>query len=413
MYDVNDGTLWQSILQDHEELKDVFPTTPSSSLCSIMYSSGTTGTSKGVMISHQSFAYVGLQFSKSLVITFPQRFFSYLPLSHIAERAVLQMPALCTGSSISFAESLTSFNNDMIHSQPTMLGGVPRIWEKLQQGVVAKLSQKKLNVLLKLPIVNALVRKSIQKKLGVDKVEIFVSGAAPTPVWLLHWYKTIGITLREMYGMTENTVYGFFNSGEARFGTVGQACDGVQMRLGDGDEVLLKTKALMMGYYKDEETTASVFTADGFYRTGDEGVVDADGYLTLSGRIKDQFKTDKGKFISPTHLEMKLLLNTDIEQACVVGLGIPQPVSLVVLSESGKKKSEAAITESLTATLHDVNETVESYERLACAVIVDQSWTIENGLMTPSLKIKRNEVEKIYCSRYREWFDQAALVLWT
>ena len=168
----------------------------------------------------------------------------------------------------------------------------------------------------------------------------------------------------------------------------------------------------MAGYFKDPETTLSVFTPDGFLKTGDKGTIDEDGFLTITGRLKDQFKTDKAKFIAPAPIEIKLLANKDIEQVCVVGSGIPQPIALIVLSAAAKGKPVGAVGDSLAYSLTEINLSLENYERLAKAVILKEDWTIENGLMTPSLKVKRNEIEKIHLHRYSTWYRETSVVVW-
>ena len=168
----------------------------------------------------------------------------------------------------------------------------------------------------------------------------------------------------------------------------------------------------MTGYFKDPETTATVFTSDGFLKTGDKGTIDEDGFLTITGRLKDQFKTDKAKFIAPAPIETKLLANKDIEQVCVVGSGIPQPIALIVLSAAAKAKAVEVVVNSLAYSLTEINLSLENYERLAKAVILKEDWTIENGLMTPSLKVKRNEIEKIHLHRYSSWYRATAVVVW-
>ena len=175
---------------------------------------------------------------------------------------------------------------------------------------------------------------------------------------------------------------------------------------------MVRHGALMMGYFKDPETTRMVFTHDGFLKTGDKGSLDDDGFLTITGRLKDQFKTDKGKFIAPAAIEMKLLGNTDIEQVCVVGMGVPQPIALVNLSAAGKVKSKNEIAQSLTVSIAGANKELESFERIASAVIMKQPWTIENGMMTPTLKVKRNEVEKIHLPHYPKWYHEEGFVVW-
>ncbi len=410
-YGISEGTTWSSIVKGYEPLEKI--NLPSAEeVCTIMYSSGTTGMPKGVMLTHENFGYVGKQLAHGFKINSDERFFSYLPLSHIAERAVLEMPAIYSGSAIYFAESLDLFIDNLKYVQPTLMGGVPRIWAKLQEGVTKKLPDKKLKFLLGIPIVGSLIKRKIKAGLGFLNTKVFVSGAAPIPIGLLKWYASIGVELRELYGMTENTAYSHYNVDKVKIGTVGQPCPEVEVKFGDDDEILLKTRALLKGYYKDPETTASVFTSDGFFKTGDRGHADAEGFLTITGRIKDQFKTDKGKFISPTHIEMKLLLNPHLEQACVVGMGVPQPIALVTLSDAGKSKTKEEVEAGLHESLKNVNRSVESYEQLECIVILKKNWTIENGLMTPSLKVKRNEIEKIYLHRYHEWFFSKIVVIW-
>jgi long-chain acyl-CoA synthetase len=410
-YGPADGKPWSDFVSGRQPLSGR-PPRDAEEVATIMYSSGTTGTPKGVMLSFGALAYVGECVTKHLEITKPERFFSYLPLSHIAERALVQMVVLISGSQVSFTESLEKFAANLEQERPTIFGGVPRIWAKFQEGVLAKLPQKKLDRLLSIPIVRAIVKKSIQSKLGMAKARVIVSGAAPIPVTLLEWYKKLGIHISEMYGMTENTALSHANYPTIKIGTVGQAWPEVECKLDAQGEILIRHKALMKGYFKDPETTAMVFTPDGFLKTGDRGEIDAEGFLTITGRVKDQFKTDKAKFITPAKIEMMLLANTDIEQVCVVGTGIPQPVALVVLSAAGKKKQKGDIIHSLSSTLKETNPKLEDYEAVKRMIVMQESWTIENGFMTPTLKVKRNEVEKKYLSRYPVWYGQKSEILW-
>lgn len=410
-YGPAEGKSWNDILSSASAIKsDSAP--DASELATIMYSSGTTGTPKGAMLTHGAFGIVGSRVCQHLEITRPEKFFSYLPLSHIAERGLMEMTAITSGSTISFAESLDKFANNLREEQPTIFGGVPRIYAKFQEGVLKKIPQQKLERLLKIPLVSSFIKSSIRRKLGLSKARVIVSGAAPTPVSLLRWFMTIGIEIREAYGMTENTAFSHANYPANKIGTVGQPWPGVEVRLTNEGEILIKHDALMKGYFKDKETTTAVFTNDGFLKTGDQGSIDSEGFLSITGRVKDQFKTDKAKFIAPAPIEMKLLANTDIEQVCVVGMGIPQPIALTVLSAEGSKKSKDEILSTLSQQLSSINKHLESYEQIEKAIIIKEPWTMENGLMTPSMKVKRNEIEKIFISRYPIWYKQKEVVIW-
>lgn len=410
-YGPNEGTHWDELLQHPPLTENFLPV--AESLATIMYSSGTTGTPKGVMLTFKAFDFLGTSMTKNFGITKPERFFSYLPLSHIAERAYIEISVLYSGSNISFAESIEKFPANLQEVQPTLFGGVPRIFAKFQEGVLKKMPQPKLDRMTSIPVVGAMIKKAIRKKLGLSRVKLIIGGAAPIPVSILQWYQKIGLNIQEVYGMTENGGYSHGDHGSyLRFGTVGRAWQGIDSKLGEDGEILVKHPGLMTGYFKDAETTASVFTSDGFLKTGDKGFINKEGFLTITGRIKDQFKTDKAKFISPAPIEIKILANKDIEQVCVVGMGIPQPIALITLSALGKEKSKEEVSESIRATIETINPTLEHFEELEKAVILKEAWTIENGLMTPSLKVKRNEIEKIYLPTYPKWYKEKELVIW-
>jgi long-chain acyl-CoA synthetase len=411
LYGMNEGELWNDLLEKNPAAANIHP--DENSLASIMYSSGTTGFPKGIMLSFKAFEFVGQSMVEILLLSNKERFFSYLPLSHIAEKAYVEMVLIYSGGSVSFTESLEKFAANLQEVQPTAFGGVPRIYTKFQEGMVSKIPQKKLDRLLSIPFISTILKKTLRKKLGLGKARIIVCGAAPIPVTLLEWFKKIGIEVHEIYGMTENCGFSHGDHGKFfRFGTVGRPWKGVSCRLGDDGEILTKHPGLMVGYYKDPETTKQVFTSDGFLKTGDKGTIDSDGFLTITGRIKDQFKTDKAKFIAPAPIETRLLANKDIEQVCVVGVGIPQPIALIVLSAVAKGKPAESVSQSLHSTLSEVNHLLESYERLAKAVVLRDDWTIENGLITPSLKVKRNEIEKIHEHKYAAWYQETSMVIW-
>lgn len=411
-YDIEEDNSWEEWVQTHQPLTQAFQWNLKD-LLTIIYTSGTTGNPKGVMHTVEAFDSTVTQATKELNLSKHPNLFSYLPLSHIAERTGIEMIAIYDGGTLSFAESLELFPKNLMDTQPTTFFAVPRIWGKFKEKILEKLPQKKLDTLLSIPIINSLVRKSITRKLGLSKAEFIVSGAAPISADLVKWFEKLGIKIMQAYGMTEDCVYAHFNRhNDNRHGTVGKPLQGLTVKIAKDSEIRLKSKGNTIGYYKEPELSKQLFDEEGFLRTGDMGEISKDGFLTITGRTKDQFKTDKGKYIAPAPIEMKILQNPDVEQVCVVGMGVPQPMVLVVPSTLGRNKTKEQLAESLNNTISSINPTLESYETLEKAVVMKGDWTIENGLMTPSLKIKRNEVEKIHLPKYPVWFGLKGKVVW-
>lgn len=403
---------WEQLVRENPPLSSVFTWKPTD-LMTIIYTSGTTGNAKGVMHNAGTTVAVIKQATIDLDLPANPSLFSYLPLSHIAERIGIEMNALLNNGSLSFAESLDTFAHNLAEVQPSIFFGVPRIWAKFQEGILKKMDQKKLDLLLSIPLISSIIKKSIKKKLGLANSSYNISGAAPIATSLVQWFAKLGITIYQGYAMTEDCICSHFESKKAhRLGSVGKPLQGVKRKITEHGELCVHSVGLMQGYYKEPALTAAMFDQDGYLKTGDIGEYDHDGFLFITGRVKDQFKTDKGKYISPTPIEMKLMANKDIEHVCVVGMGIPQPIALITLSDAGKKKSTSEISQSLANTLHQVNPSLEVFEKLAKAVIMKESWTLENGLLTPTLKIKRNQVEKIHHDAYPHWFNQSGEVIW-
>jgi len=306
-----------------------------------------------------------------------------------------------------------TFAQNLSDTQPNYFIGVPRIWAKFQEKILEKVPQRKLDILLSIPVLGSLLKRKIKKGMGLGKASLFISGAAPLSVSILNWYQRLGITIYQVLGMTEDCVYAHFNRpGANKFGTVGKPMEGLKVKLSEEGELLVKSECLMKGYFKEPELTASMFDEEGYLKTGDTGVIDSEGFLTIIGRIKDQFKTDKGKYVSPAPIELELMQNADIEQVCIVGMGVPQPIALTVLSTMSKAKSKEAIAASLGASIQQVNVRLESHEKVNAAVILQEEWTVENGMMTPSFKLKRNEIEKKHLTNYPQWYHQNSVVVW-
>ena len=411
LYGNNEGELWEDIILQEEKLEPVNIQKPED-LHTIIYTSGTTGNPKGVMHSVHNFNFAVSTAIDTFSIPNHSRFFSYLPLAHVAERLATGTLGITVGGEFYFPESLDTFASDLENCQPLLFFAVPRIWTKFQEKILSKFPQKKLNVLLKIPVLNSIIKKKLKQKLGLSNAKIIVSAAAPLSPSIMHWYKKIGITILQGYGMTEDGCMSHFNLPNAnKIGTVGKPLPVAKVKLSYDGEICIKNDCLMLGYYKAPDITASVFDDEGYLKTGDIGEYDHDGYLTITGRVKDQFKTDKGKYISPAPLELELSKNTDIEQICIVGTGIPQPIALITLSELGRAKSREDLCEGLIETVNEVNPHFEKHEKIEKVVIMKEDWNVDNGLTTPTLKIKRNAVERIHQPYYKQWFEDSDKVI--
>ncbi|WNF48560.1 AMP-binding protein [Pseudomonas sp. SG20056] len=395
------GHGWHALLAAHQPLRDGHSQLPDE-LLSILYTSGTTGQPKGVMLSAKAFAIAGGRSVKELQITEQDQYFSYLPLSHAAERFLVEMTALYSGGRIAFVESLETFASDLRHVRPTVFFSVPRLWTRFQQGVLEKLPQPKLARLLGIPLIGGLVARKIRRGLGLDRARILVSGAAAIPRALLDWYQSIGITICEGYGMTEHLAYGCFNRpGQVRFGTVGRPMPGNELRIAENGEILLRCPSLMLGYYQDPEKTAETIS-DGWLHTGDKGEVDAAGYLKITGRVKDIFKTSKGKYIAPAPIEGEIAKNLWVEQVCLMGSNLDQPLALIELSPAAREQAREQVAADLAQTLQQLNNQLQPHERLSHFVLVREAWTVDNGCMTPTMKIRRNVLEARFADQLSE-----------
>jgi long-subunit acyl-CoA synthetase (AMP-forming) len=413
----NDFETWDDLVAKYPPLEGKVER-DADELATIVYTSGSTGRPKGVMLSFRNMAFAAAGGTQVLGVGSEERMLSYLPLAHVFERTFVELGSLYTGFQLFYAESLDTFVADLQRAQPTLFLSVPRLWVKFQQGVLHKLPKKKLERLLKIPVVSKIIKKKILKGLGLDKVKLAGSGSAPLSHDVLNWYRNLGLELLEGYGMTENFAYSHMNQpGRSRTGYVGEALPGVEVKFSEAGEILIKSPATMVGYYKDEEKTRETFTEDGFLKTGDKGEIDEMGRLKLTGRIKEMFKTSKGKYIAPAPIENRLMAHGAIEMVCVSGANQTQPHALVVLGEDLRPKAadesfRKEMELSFTNLLNEVNKAVDPHERLAFITVVSDEWSIENSFLTPTLKLKRNVVEDAYEQKVDNWYAQRRPVIW-
>jgi long-chain acyl-CoA synthetase len=412
-----DDPTWDDIIKEHEPITEDVKR-DLDEMATIIYTSGSTGLPKGVMHRFSAMEASANGIISALGINSTDRMLSYLPLAHSFERWAVEHNSFVAGIELFFAESLSTFVTDLRRAEPTLFISVPRLWQKFQLGVFQKMDPGKLDFLLKLPIVKGIIQKKVLTGLGLQHVRFAGSGSAPIPAELIDWYRKLGLELLEGYGMSENFNYSHVSRpGRVRAGYVGESYPGVDVRISGEGEIQIKSPGNMMGYYKAPELTAEVLPEDDYLCTGDRGEIDDLGRLKITGRVKEIFKTSKGKYVAPAPIENELLLNEWAEAAFVAGLGQPQPFGLVMLSEEGRKEAsnEAGrdkIAESVEATLAALNPTLDHHERLQLVAITDEEWTIENGLLTPTMKIKRAQVDDKYADSVQGWYDKKQKVLW-
>lgn len=410
------GEEWDDLIAKADPAMDNF--IPSlDDLWTIKFTSGTTGTPKGVMHIHRTPGLIMENEKKTNwigIYKIPElRSLSFLPLNHVGERLGLEVPTIAVGGMISFAESLDTFAKNLQDTQPTIFFAVPRIWTKFYLGVIAKMSPKKLDFLLKIPILGNRVKKKLRTALGMRDIQIAATGAAITPAFIKDFYKKLDIHLIEAYGMTE--VCGSMTNGpdpNSPKDSVGKAIPFGEVKIhSETGEILMKSPYMMTGYYKNPEKTAEVLI-DGWMHSGDRGTIDENGYVRVVGRVKDAFKTSKGSYVTPNPMEEVLMKNDYIEQVCVAGLGIPQPIALVNLSEVGLAAEKADMETAFIESLQKVNSDRAKFEQISTIIVQKEIWSEDNGLLTPTLKVKRGKIDDRYLENYLEWHEAPKEVIW-
>ena len=405
-------------------------------IAGIIYTSGTTGPPKGALLAHEGYLWVGHAAQEVMPATNEDETISFLPLNHVYEQIFDMMFHLTVGQIINFTESTDTVMADMQEISPTMFHAVPRIWEKYYSGIVLKmadatwLKQKLYKIAIqigtrynnraltkkKVPMPLALayhiayfvIFRKLKERLGFDRVRLGVSGAAPISHEILKFFQSIGIPIREGYGMTETTGITHMSSEvDYKVGTVGKAIPGTQVTIAEDGEILVKHPGIFKGYYKDEEQTKEVLV-DGWMHTGDVGVIDDEGYLKLTDRKKDLIITAGGKNVAPQYLENLLKFSPYINDSVVIGDRRKYLTALIVIDEENVTKyaqdNKVQFTTFATMTrtpevisliqeeIDKVNKQVSRVENIRKFKIIDKKLYTEDGEVTPTMKVKRKSI---------------------
>ena len=420
-------------------------------LATLIYTSGTTGDPKGVMISHRNVLWT----SECIARAFPElpdhlRIVSYLPLAHLGERMASHYTGVWRAGSVWYEPDITNVLAAVQAHRPQGFFGVPRVWEKFQAGLLAKLraepKKAKRNLALgavelgaaaerarqsgdgpsvadrvKLWFVEKLVFKKIRHGLGLDELILAFSAAAPVAPGLLMFFRGMGVPVYELFGQTESSGPGVTNRpGADRIGTVGRAMPGVELDIADDDEILMRGGLVTEGYYRDSEATAAAFGEDGWLHTGDLGRLDEDGFLSIIGRKKEIIITAAGKNVAPARLENLLAQNPLIAHSCVVGDGRRYLTLLVALDEEQAPAWAAGngvefqdlerfsrspeLQAEIGRAVEEANQQVSRVEQAKRWFVAPGAWSAETDELTPSLKLKRRVVLERYAEQIEEMY---------
>ncbi|UCH29626.1 MAG: long-chain fatty acid--CoA ligase [Myxococcales bacterium] len=412
-------------------------------LALLIYTSGTTGVPKGAMVTHRGIEAMG----QSLIETYPEmmqidpsRYVSYLPLCHVAEQIFTNFVGLRVATETYFCADLAKIKDHLVAARPHLFFAVPRVWEKFEAaltanllsatGIKAKLAAWARRVELQSfkqsvetgvdvdtfqrRLANKLVISKIKSAIGLDQLLGAGSGAAPAAQSTLEFFASIGIPIHEGFGMTETTGMATANPlGKPRFGTVGQPLPGVEVRIADDGEILLRGANMVSGYLYMPDKSAELWTDDGWLRTGDLGAVDEDGFLSITGRKKDLLITAGGKNVAPAEMENHLQGIPGVGQAVVVGDRQPYLCAILALEEEALPDlcqaagvpaaplPEIAVDERVRAFLEnriesDCNAKVARYQTIKKFEVLPHMLSVEGGELTPTMKVKRNVINDKY-----------------
>jgi long-chain acyl-CoA synthetase len=407
-------------------------------ICTIIYTSGTTGEPKGVILTHKNIMSNVTSALETYPITKDDVFLSFLPLCHIFERMGGYYTAFASGATICYAESIEKVASNLIETKPTLMTSVPRLYERIYSKVMknvesqpvkkqkiffwaletgrqyAKAKKEKsipFALSLKYKLADKLVCKKLQEKTG-GNLRFFISGGAPLSRELGEFFEAIGILILEGYGLTESSPVITGNRlDDYKFGTVGKPLPGIEVKIAPDGEILAKGPNIMQGYYKNKKETEATLK-DGWLYTGDIGVFDAEGFLMITDRKKDLFKTTTGKYIAPSHIENTFLASKYIDQFVLIGdrrmflsaIIVPDYEAVKEYADSNKipYTDERDLAENdeiyklLENDMTQFQKKLANYERVRKFILLDKPFTIESGEITPSLKIKRKVVEDKY-----------------
>lgn len=386
---------WEDILRAHRGQRSTHVATPDE-LMSIVFTSGTTGEPKGVMHNHHSMLLPMRRCADAFSMAEHPRFLSYLPLSHVAERQAVLMQSVLHGGTITFNEGPDFLLRDLVGCRPTFFFGAPRIWEQLRQQIEADFgsAQALEEALARDPQGTVLRARTL---VGLDEARYLLTGAAPAYEDLINWWARLGLSLMDGYGMTEAMGLIGSTAQNTRRGSIGKPVPGVEVRLSDSGELLCRADGMALGYYRREDETAATFV-DGWVHTGDRARVDGDGFYYITGRMKDYFKTIHGKYVAPAPIEGRFSECSCVDQLCLLGRGYSKTVMVCVLSPVALTQARSATEAALIAQVGVVNSELERHARIGAVIVAGEPWSIENGVLTATLKIRRAEVESRFAA---------------
>lgn len=382
---------WDGILAEYRGRAPVYEC-QHDDMMSLVFTSGTTGMPKGVIQTHDSNLIPIRRFIQAFGIRENPRYFSYLPLSHIAERQIVEYSSIVACGEVNFNEGLPTIMRDLQRTRPHMFFGPPRMWEQFQQAVIGKFGgQEALQQALEQDKEG--IGKLVLDTLGLGEVEYCLTAAAPTPPALIHWWEDLGLTLMEGFGQTEAMGLIVSSHDNRRIGSIGKPVGEVEYKITEEGELAVRAHGCTPGYYKQPDKTAELIR-DGWIHTGDKARVDEDGFVYITGRVKDYFKTIQGKFVAPPPIEGEFAKNPHAEQQCLLGRGFSKTVMIAVLTEEAQTRDPEEVAKSLLETTEAINREVEKHARIGAVIVSREPWSIENEVLTPTLKIRREKVEE-------------------